>query len=235
MSNFAILNNVNHKDLKVDTKKSAAYGDNQMCVSLTLSELRDAQRDFPIVFHFDKASESYYPMAVLGFEKEENLFLSEAGWDNVFIPAMIEKGPFRIGRQEKSNGEEDLVISVDLDDPRVKESDGEPLFLPHGGNTDYTNHVAGVLNRLTSDRDATMAFCKQLAGLDLLKPLSLEFEVGNGEGIRLSGFYVIDEEKLTKLDPESLSALAKNGFLHGAYFTLSSLSNFGRLIERKKA
>ncbi|GGA73654.1 hypothetical protein GCM10011369_14290 [Neiella marina] len=232
MSKQQILNNVEHANLKVNSKRSAAFGDDKMCVSLTFSEIRNAQSDHPIFFHKDHQNGVIYPMAMLGLEEGQNLSLTEQGWNDSFQPAMIEKGPFKIGKQQRSNGEEGLIVSVDVDDPRVGLEHGERLFMPHGGNTEYTNRIVDVLHRLHSERELTNDFCLALDKLKLLDPLALEFKDASGENVRLSGFFVINEELLNKLPAADLEALAKPLYLHGAYMCIASLSNISKLISK---
>ena len=130
-----LLNNIEHQDIRVIKQRSAQYGDNVMAVPLMPGEFRDAQNDFPIFFHKDPTSEKLVPFAMFGLVQGENLFLEDNCWNAKCLPLVLEKGPFLIGFQERSDGDKGLVISLDLDDPRISQSEGETLFLPHGGNS----------------------------------------------------------------------------------------------------
>lgn len=236
MSEFVILNNQAHQNLKVITQCKAEYGDAQMAVSLTVGELREAQRDYPIVFHQDPSSKQVYPMALLGFEKQENLFLDNTDWrDDCYIPAIIKRGPFRIGRQEKSSGEDELIVSLDVQDPRVNSEAGSALFLPHGGNSDYTDSISNTLFRLASERQPTDHFCNQLIEAQLLEELSVEVPLDGENSLKLTGFYCINEEKLASVDGETLAKWNQSGFLQAAYFCTASFASFPRLVALKQA
>ena len=57
--------------------------------------------------------------------------------------------PFLIGfQQAEKDGApiKEMVISVDMDSPRVSTTEGEPVFLEHGGNTGYLDQVNSILN-----------------------------------------------------------------------------------------
>ena len=234
MQHIKILNNIEHANFHVITQKRAEFGDNQMCVSITLSEMRNAQQDYPLVFYAEAASQQFHPMALFGFQKHENLFLSSGQWHDAYLPALMKKGPFSIGRQLTSDGQEHFVMSIDESDPRISSHEGEPLFLSHGGASDYTLNIAECLNRLQEEQSITQAFTQYLHEHGLLVPLNIEFEQSKEENVKLTGFYTIDEEKLTQLSPEQLSQMAKLGYLHGAYFAISSLSNIAKLIKMKQ-
>lgn len=236
MNNDVILNNIEHQHLRVINKLTPEFGDNNMCVALLLSELRNAQGDFPIVFHKDESTDTIYPMALFGFHQEENLFISDKGWDNnVFLPALLQKGPFKIGHQQTPQGDENLLISIDLNDPKVSESEGEMLFLPHGGNSEYIQYVASVLSKINSEREPTADFTQKIDDLGLLEPLNVEFNVSKEHGIRLTGFYSINEEVLSQLDADTLFTLNQNGYLPSIYMCLASLSNLSKLIRLKQS
>ena len=99
MSNFAILNKTAHKDTKVITDRSADLGDKVKFVMTFPLEFRNVQSNYPIFFIKDGDTGQFYPIALFGFEKDENLFLSDAGWDASYIPMMVKRQPFLIGFQ----------------------------------------------------------------------------------------------------------------------------------------
>ena len=122
MSNYKILNNDVHKDLRVNTSRSAQLGDNIMYTMTFPMEFRDIQSCYPIFFCKDPESGQLYPAALLGFEQDQNLFLSDSGWDATYIPLMVRRHPFLIGFQADPDGSEGAtkpVVSIDSDSPRV--------------------------------------------------------------------------------------------------------------------
>ncbi len=75
-----MLNNVAHKDLRVITRPAAQFGDNVPTVLTFPTEYGDVQREYPIFFRKDATTGEFMSVALLGFEKNENLFLDEQGW-----------------------------------------------------------------------------------------------------------------------------------------------------------
>lgn len=233
MTDHAILNNVDHQDLRVIRDRSAELGDSVMCAQLVPQEFRDAQNEYPIFFHKDAGTGKFLPYAMFGFEEGENLYLEGNTWHAAYIPFLVEKGPFSIGVQHRSNDETGLVISIDLDHPRVSRTEGEALFLPQGGSSDYLQRMSYILQSLNAGVAETEDFVRDMLKYDLLEPFSLEVTLDNGARHKLEGFHTINEEKLVKLDGEALAYLSGKFFLAGAYMVVASLSNIRKLIGKK--
>jgi len=236
MASHVLLNNVDHKNLRVIKTLSADYGDDVMCTLTFPNEFRSIQAHYPIVFSKDSETGAFQAMAMFGFEDRENLFLSDNGWDATYIPLTIERQPFLIGFQQKNVGGQvtrQTVIHVDMDSPRVSESQGEPIFLEHGGYTEYLNRINTVLGTIHEGFEGNEAFIDALVANDLLESFTLDVELKDGSEYRLSGFYTINEEKLQQLDGELLAKLSRDGHLLPIYMVIASTSNLRDLIQRR--
>jgi hypothetical protein len=231
-----MLNNVTHKNLRVITRHSADYGDNVGSVVTFPTEYGDVQREYPILFRKDGATGEFLSVALLGFEKNENLFLDETGWNASYIPGIVARGPFLIGFQEREAGGEvrrDPVIHVDMDNPRVSETEGEPVFLENGGNSRYIERIATILNGIHDGMAASKAMFAAFTAMELIEPVQLEIQMSPEERHHLQGYYTINEEKLAGLDGDSLARLNKAAFLQGAFLVVASHSNVKKLIDLK--
>ena len=164
MTNFALLNNVEHQDVKIVTERSARYGDNVMYAMTFPFEFRDVQAYYPILFHRDKNDE-FFPVALFGFHEQENLFLDASGWHARYVPAMIRRQPFLIGFQRsRDHGEaaQDRMLSLDMDHPRVNTESGEALFQPLGGRTPFLEDTVSLLENIYQGYEHTRAFVAAL-------------------------------------------------------------------------
>lgn len=231
MSKHVLLNNIDHKNMRVIVDRSMALGDNIMHAPVFPFEYRSAQADYPILFHKDENSGDWNSVALFGFERGENLFLSDSGWEQSYMPLSIERGPFLIGLQ--SGGQP--VIHIDMDNPRISETDGQALFDEEGGNSDYLNRMAAVLDAIHQGVGQMRGFTAALEELELLEPLSVDIELNDKSKNRLVGFYAINEEKLAALPEDKLKGLQDHGFLMPIYMVLASLSQLKPLIDRKNA
>lgn len=228
MTNIALLNNIEHKDLRVITEHRPGLGDELAWVPTFAAEFRALQAYYPIIFRKLDDGSSFEPIALLGFEEGENLFLEPNGWDVPTVPLLVERQPFLIGR----SGDE-LMIQIDLDNPRVSKTEGEPVFLPHGGTSEYIDHVSTVLNTIHQGVQAGAGFIEALVKHELLEGFALDITLEDGSQNRLSGFYTIHEERLAALSADAVASLHATGHLAAIYYTLASTANFRSLIDRK--
>ena len=232
-----MLNNITHKDLRVINRYGAEFGDNVGTVLTVPTEYEEIQREYPIFFRKDPTTGEYQSIVLLGFSKDENLFLDGDRWDASYIPGIIARGPFLIGFQRQESGGETRdapVIHVDLDHPRVSQTDGLPVFKPQGGNSPYLDRVASILNGIREGLELSKAMFAAYAELDLIEPIKVEVKTNADETYSLLGLHTLNHEKLAALDGASLEKLNKAGFLRGAYLVIASVGNVRRLMERKE-
>lgn len=224
-----LLNNVDHKDLRVITDRSAQYGDNVMTALTFAHEFRNLQAHYPIVFLKSQDGTSFHAAALLGFEEGENLFLSQGVWDAAYIPLTIARQPFLMGN---ANGE--MLLHVNLESPRISRTEGEPVFLEYGGNTDFLERMRSTLRSIHDGLEQAPAFSAALLALNLLESFVFDVELYDGSQHRLAGYYTINEERLHALDGQALEQLNRAGFLQPIYMVIASLSNLSTLAERKR-
>lgn len=237
MSRHVLLNNVEHKDLKVVTRYGPEFGDDVHAVPVFPTEFGDVQREYPILFRKEAETGRFQSVALLGLEKGENLFLGDGGWNAAYVPGIVARGPFLIGFQEQEiDGElrKEPVIHVDMDSPRVSDTEGEPVFLEHGGNAPYLKQVAGILRGIQEGMAIAGTMFAAFETYELIEPVNIEIDVHEDVQYVLRGFHTVSEEKLARLDGHPLERLNRAGFLRGAFLAVQSLDNIGRLIELKR-
>jgi hypothetical protein len=236
MANFQLLNNVDHKDLKIRTERSAELGDNLWYAVTFPAEFKNLQRYYPIFFIKNPNDGEFEAVAMFGVEDGENLFLDEYGWNASYIPLNIMRQPFLIGFQEQDRGGETVrepVVTVDMDNPRVNQEEGEPVFLEHGGSSGYLEQVNSILNLLYQGLSGSKPFFDALTELDLIESFVLDVQLDDGSEHRLAGFYTINEDVLKELDGEQLGKLNRAGHLEPIYMAIASMSKLSDLLEIK--
>lgn len=226
MARHVQLNNIDHRDLRIDTRRAAALGDDVAFAPTFPAEFRDLQAYYPIVFRKD-AQGTLSPVALLGFQEGQNLFLDGERWDAAYLPLAIERHPFLIGR-----GGDEITVHIDLDNPRVRSDAGEALFREHGGQTDYMERIASVLLTLHNGLQRVPAFVEALLAHGLLESFVMDVELDDGSVNRLAGYYTINEERLRALDAAAVGELHVAGHLEPVFMAVASVSNFRGLIDR---
>jgi hypothetical protein len=235
MTRAVPLDNIAHKDLRVRVGHSAEFGDNVNNVAIFPTEFIYAHREYPILFRRDPSG-NLQAVALLGLDKDENLFLTDKGWNGRYVPAVLQRGPFMIGfRNSEAGGEvvREPVIHIDLDHPRVSESEGELVFLRHGGNSPYLERANRVLQLIYKGTALAGPMFAAFEEAKLIESLDLEIQIAGGVRYKVPGFLTIGQERLAQLDGAQLERLHKPGYLHLAMLAVTSLGNVNWLIELK--
>ncbi|WP_129790636.1 SapC family protein [Sphingosinicella sp. CPCC 101087] len=235
MTNAVLLNNIDHADLRVVTRHAPEFGDSVNQVLVFPTEYEEVQREYPILFRRDSSGD-FQSVALLGLEKDENLFLDAEGWKARYVPAVQRRGPFMIGFQAREEGGEirrEPMIHVDLDHPRISRIEGEPVFRPQGGNSPYLEHVSTVLRVIHQGLEVSGPMFAAFGALDLIRPVAVEIQLDDAEQYVVPDVHTIDEARLAALDGAALERLHSGGFLRAAFLAAASLGNVSRLIELK--
>lgn len=237
MTNYVLLNDTEHANLRVITDRSADYGDDVKYALTFPFEFRNVQTNYPILFHKDANTGAFFSIALFGFEDKENLFLCDRGWDAHYVPIMVTRQPFLIGFQQDQDDPEtkNPVVSIDLDSPRISTEKGEPLFLEHGGSSEFLQKVTGNLELIHQANQHSKRFIDALLEHDLLESVTINIELNDGSANQLMGYYTINEDSVQQLSGEVLGSLNSQGFLQPIYMVLASQVRIRNLIDLKNA
>jgi hypothetical protein len=227
------LDNVEHHDLRVITQHGAAFGDNLNQALVVPTEFAELQREYPILFRQGAAGE-FEAFALLGLDEGENLFLDDAGWQARYIPAIQRRGPFMIGLSSR-DGQAEPMVHIDLADARVSRTEGEPLFLRHGGNAPGLERILQSLRLIHLGAQIKDAMFAAFIEAGLLAPIEVDIKLDDSTEYKLPGLFSISREALTELDGATLERLNRQGFLALAYHVVASMGNMARLIEMKNS
>ncbi|RXQ98753.1 SapC family protein [Pseudoxanthomonas composti] len=229
MSRPVLLNNVDHRDLRVLAGHRPGLGDEVMAVVTFPAEFRQLQAYYPIVFQKDPQGR-FHPTALLGLQPGQNLFLKADGWDAHYVPLAVARQPFIIGLDAAG----EPMLHVDIEHPRVS-AEGQPLFLEHGGHTPFLQHTASLMRTLHDGLQTNDSFIATLLEHELLESFVLNIQLPGQAPARMEGCYAIAEEKLRALEAQTLHALARSGALEAIYMAVASLSHLRDLIGRLEA
>lgn len=238
MANHQMLDNISHGNIKIKTGYSEALGDNVSVAGVFPPEYSQLQLEYPIFFKKNSQTGQFETIALLGFEADENLFLKDGDWDGDYVPLSIARQPFLIGFQETvENGvpQKNPVVTIDMDHPRVNDSEGEAIFLQGGGTTEYLNHINSVLVTIHQGHEYRQVFIESLLEHELIESFALSVSFKDGSSQNMDGLYTINEDRLKSLSGEAVATLHSQGFLQHIYMMLASIGNVRKLINRKDA
>ena len=235
-SKFVLLDNVEHHDLRVITGHSAAFGDAINQVLIFPNEFAEIQREYPIFFR-RKEEGTFQAIALLGFDRDENLFLADNGWNAGYIPALQDRGPFSIGFREDEGLDGTTpptpMILFDAENARLSRTEGEALFLTHGGNSPQLERYTQSLRTIHQGAGANDAAFAAFLEAGILAPVNVNIKIDDRLEYNIPDLFSISGEALAALDGPTLERLNQGGFLALAFHVVASIGSIRRLIELK--
>lgn len=195
---------------------------------VTMHEFSRAAAVYPIVFVEDK--DSFRPVALLGLDAGENLFVGADGkWGAAYVPAIIRRYPFALAG---TGNEGQYTICIDEGSELVGTSEGSPLFDDKGEPTQVIENVKRYLSELQQMDQLTQQFAAWLKENNMFTPLNMR--VRDQDKVKnIAGCYVVNEERLNNLSDEKFLELRSKRFLPAIYAQLMSLAQVERLMTLK--
>ncbi len=237
MGQHVLLNNVDHHDLRLITQRGAAFGDNVNQALIYPTEYQDIQRQYPIFFRQTEGG-GFKSVALLGFDKDENLFLQGDRWNAAYVPAVLRVSPFLIGEPKAGPcgelpSDAEAMVLVDPGHARISRSEGERLFIAHGGNSPVLTQMTQVLRQVYAGAQVSDRMFAAFQEAELLAPAEIEVKVSDQQAYVLKDMFIIRDDVLRGLSGNVLKALNQAGFLSLAFYVLSSMGNLNRMISLK--
>lgn len=235
MSQPVLLNSNDHKHLRIDQKTALTKEATMRNCSVVMQEFQRLAAYYPVVFTKNMETGKFAAVAVMGFDEGENLFVEDGQWLVPYRPLNVRRNPFMIGTQKTPEGGQEHVVLIDLEDERVQEQEGEPLFNEQGFPTPFMETTTSILKTMQDGLEQTEGFSERMLELDLIAPATFRIEFRNGEQREIKGLYSINQEALNALDAATAGDLHTKGYLEAAYMMIASLGQMQPLIERKNA
>ncbi len=218
-----------HQNFRLSTISSFAFSRNISIVKLSLSELRQASRFYPIVFLKDGTC---IPQALLSLKGGENTFVDDAGnWTVPYIPACLRFYPFTLARIETKEGQEDqFALCLDPEAEHFKSGMGDPLFTADGQPVEFIkNHIFKALSVYYQELVTTEKLFAALNEKGLILDCTYKYTVDQVER-SVDGFKSVAMQKLLTMDDGFLAGMIKNGTMGMVYEHTHSLNNFSNLL-----
>lgn len=215
-----------HANLSLKKGATFEFAAETNAVPLVVAEFGRASQDFALVF--TEGNEGVIPSAILGLRADENAFVNSNGsWSASYVPAFFRRYPFVFATD--GSGETFTLMIDESYSGFNTENRGERLFDADGENTGFLEQTLAFLKDYQAHFERTRAFGEKLAELDLLESVEARVPMPNDPERRLTGFKVVNRDKLKALSDEVLAQLVRDDFLELIYLHLFSLNNLGKL------
>jgi len=215
---------------KIGLKKDFGLGftKNVNAVPVNLIEMPQICHYYPIAFSPDANAT---PVAILGLRDNENLFVNAKGeWQaDTYIPAYVRRYPFIFSEMP---GNDQLSLCVDMDDSVIDQKATDQKFFDADGKpTTLSQNALEFCKSYHAAAQHTVEFGKALAASGILVERHAEVAIGNGKRINFSGFRIVDEDKLAKLDDKTFLEWRTKNWLPFIYAHLFSGAQWQRLTR----
>lgn len=222
------VNKARHADMKIRQIEGYGFASQFHIASVMVHEFARASAIYPLVFLEDKVQDEFRPVALMGLEQGENLFVDSQGkWLASYIPAIIRRYPFALAGTGK---EGQFTVCIDEGSPMVNQDEGVPLFTVDGQPSEAIENVKRYLGELQQMDVFTRAFCKYFAEHNLFTPLNMRVRQGS-RARSISGCYVVNEDRLNNLSNERFIEMRERRYLPAVYAHLVSLAQIDRLLQ----
>jgi hypothetical protein len=221
-----------HGSLSLKKGTTFEFAQETNAVPLVISEFGRASQEYAIIF--TEAAEGVIPSVILGVREKENAYIAADGsWDARYIPAFVRRYPFVFAVDAKAT-----TFTLMIDEAYSgfnTDGKGERLFDADGEHTAYLDRTLAFLKDYQSHFERTRAFGQKLVELDLLDPVEARVPLPKDPDRRLTGFKVVNRDKLKALPGDVLSELVRSDQMELIYLHLFSLGNLTRLHEKMVA
>lgn len=227
---YAGLSPIAFKDLVWVVKQNTHYAQQQQTVPLVGAEFKKAATQFPIAFLHDPDTNQYNPVALLGYQADQNLFVAPDGrWLGNYLPAYLRAYPFALAPHPETG---ETIICADLNSDLLQHKKQTTaaktleLFDDQNQPSLELQQMLDFLKQLAANHQTTQQACQRLQELDLFTPWQ---PTVIQETTTLKGLYQINEAKLNEVSPEQLAELRTTGLLTFIYAQLLSTNHLDTL------
>ena len=222
------VNKERHATKKIKEAQGFGFASGFHLAYVTMQEFARAASIFPIVFLEDKDKDEFRPVALLGLNAGENLFVGKDGkWQASYVPAIIRRYPFAL---TPSGTDGQYAVCIDEESSLVSDTEGAPLFNEKGEPTQVIENVKRYLSELQQMDGFTREFCKYLQANNMFTPLNMRVREANRVK-NISGCYVVNEERLNNLSDDKFLEFRNKRYLPAVYAHLISLAQTERLVS----
>ena len=222
--NPAPLDAARHGRIGLRANSSLAFARDTNAILLTTSEFALAARNYPIVF---STGGQTVPFVIVGLRDRENLFVDAAGkWsDDTYIPAYVRRYPFIFSETQDSTR---LLLCMD-EGAECLDPESQQPFFTDGKPSAVLQDVLKFCEAFQAQYRDTLEFGQWLDKNGMLEDRIALAELEGGQSFTLSGFRLLNTQKLRALEDAQVLELHKRGWLPLMHFHLQSLNNLGPL------
>lgn len=205
---LVVLDKVQHKDLKINPLENLSFAKQTSFVPVIANEVSLVGADFPVVFTSDE-NPSIISLVSLG---GESLGVNKDGkWITSYIPSFFRKYPFTLALTKENSNQK--VLLIDEESELFSKSKGKQLFKKNGEHSETLTHAIEFLTNNENEMAITSNISKIISDSGILEGRELSTGEGEEKKVLVTGFQVVNREKLNALSDEVLADWVRKGII----------------------
>lgn len=222
--NIEILDKKKHAKIKFDKIDTLEVAKNIGIVPIGVDEVMDMSTYAPVLI---SAAEEKEFIACTGISKDVTIYNKT----NIYIPRFIQGYPFLSVNVKNEKGENNTIIAIDINKNFVGKNKTHTIFNKNEELEKDTAAKIDIIRKLNSQREISRTIIAALEEKRLLLKRDFKIKTADEEKTILNEFYIVDREKLMKLDDETLALWARKGWIGVIDAHIKSIGNFQRIFS----
>jgi hypothetical protein len=222
------INKDRHAKAGIKKEVNYDFAKNTNSVVLTLGDIAEAARSYPIVMTADETAPQ--PIAILGIEQKNTFINAQGEWDKQhYVPAYVRRYPFGLAPVPNS---EEMALCIDEDAPHFAAKNPDMAFFEDGEPSQLVQSALQFCGRFQQHHDEAAEFGKALQDAGLLAERNAQVRMQAGQTRTIQGFKMIDEQKWHDFANINANDWEQKNFLSLAVLIVASQVNWKYLALR---
>jgi len=224
-----LLSKSEHKDLGFNQVDNFSFAKDIRLVSVGLSEVSKLASLLPIII--SGGNEQQF-VVFSALSNQDNYFSTNRCKD-IYIPMSLRGYPFTMvdAYEENNNDRKFRAVAIDTGSEYVGEDKEHKIFEKEEKLSKFAQSKIQIIQNLEQDRLNAKRLIDELKKYDLLDKRSYEIKLEDGRSKSLlKDFYVVNKEKLLKLEKDILFKWIENGWFYTIESHINSINNINTLL-----
>jgi hypothetical protein len=225
-----LLNKKDHQNLSLNKIPKVDFAKDLKIITLGLSEVSKLSSVLPIVISGGDRQEF---IAINSLGSKKGYFCENTPLE-IYIPKFLKAYPFIMvdSKEEENTDRKYRAVGLDVESDYVGENKEYKLFKDEQYLGTYAKEKVQYVQQLEKDRLNSKLLLEELKKNNLLDKRSIDVKLEDDmTKTILSDFYVVNKEKLYKLDDKILLKWAKNNWLFYIVSHIESIPNIQYLLK----
>ncbi len=230
-----LLSKKDHSNLRIDKIEGFEFAKELNYIPVGLSEIAKLATKFPL---FITGGDNNHFSALMSVGTNDNYFsINRKYEDKRFVPIYLKTYPFlMVEAKDESSDKVFRAVAIDVESPFIGEDKAFKLFESDEKETGALDQRIKLVQDFDKDRFHADELVKVLKEFKLLDKRDVTLKIDEGEPKTiLSDFYVVNQERLYKLDDKILLDWLKRGWIYLIENHMRSIENIDLLLAQSKS